>query len=145
MSNHIHYSVWDEITYIFPNFNGATVLLRAHTIFLWDPDCQFSRLSKASWQKIKYFMQFYHPCPSYLLVFCSPDIVDSTCFAQCPVQFSLYVQWLSGLYTFKIGYTWLYFVFPNTCSISEVCLLLYEAVTKIYSVVQYIFRGHRVY
>ena len=24
-SNHIHYNVWDEITYPFPNFNGTTV------------------------------------------------------------------------------------------------------------------------
>ena len=23
--NHIHYKVWDEITYLFLNFNGATV------------------------------------------------------------------------------------------------------------------------
>ena len=23
--DHIHYKVWDEITYPFPNFNGATV------------------------------------------------------------------------------------------------------------------------
>ena len=25
ISNHIHYKVWDEITYSFPNFNGCTV------------------------------------------------------------------------------------------------------------------------
>ena len=25
ISNHIHYSVWDEITYAFPNFNGGIV------------------------------------------------------------------------------------------------------------------------
>ena len=25
ISNHIHYNVWDEITYPFPNFNGCTV------------------------------------------------------------------------------------------------------------------------
>ena len=25
MRNYIHYNVWDEITYPFPNFNGATV------------------------------------------------------------------------------------------------------------------------
>ena len=25
ISNHIHYKVWDEITYPFLNFNGATV------------------------------------------------------------------------------------------------------------------------
>ena len=25
MNNYIHYKVWDEITYLFPNFNGATV------------------------------------------------------------------------------------------------------------------------
>ena len=25
INNHIHYKVWDEITYPFPNFNSATV------------------------------------------------------------------------------------------------------------------------
>ena len=25
ISNHIHYKLWDEITYPFPNFNGAAV------------------------------------------------------------------------------------------------------------------------
>ena len=25
ISNHIHYKVWDEITYPFLNFNGATI------------------------------------------------------------------------------------------------------------------------
>ena len=25
MSNHIHYKVWDEIIYSFPNFNSATI------------------------------------------------------------------------------------------------------------------------
>ena len=25
ISNYIHYKVWDEITYLFPNFNSATV------------------------------------------------------------------------------------------------------------------------
>ena len=25
ISNYIHYNVWDEITYVFLNFNGATI------------------------------------------------------------------------------------------------------------------------
>ena len=25
VSNYIHYNVWDEITYLLPNFNGETV------------------------------------------------------------------------------------------------------------------------
>ena len=34
ISNYIHYKVWDEITYPFPNFNGVT-------IEVWDWICYF--------------------------------------------------------------------------------------------------------
>ena len=74
------------------------------------------------------------------------------CTVPCTIQFICAVAFWSLLCrlnvlktTFKIGYTWLYFVFPNTCSISQVCLLLCEAVTKIYAVVQYTSHGHRFY
>ena len=41
MYNYIHYKVWDEITYPFPNFNGATVEAREWISYFIPP---FTRL-----------------------------------------------------------------------------------------------------
>ena len=41
MSNHMHFNMWNKITYPFPNFNGATVEILEQdelfsTIFYWE-------------------------------------------------------------------------------------------------------------
>ena len=36
-NNNIHYKVWDEITHLFPNFNGTAIdVWESHTLMIYD-------------------------------------------------------------------------------------------------------------